>query len=224
VTTPLVLLGSGGFAREAAQAVDAVNAVRPTWKLIGFLDDDPSRHGSRVDGVPVLGGTDRLADHPDAMVVVCTGRPTNYWSRLQIVERLALPEERYATVIHPSCAISGDTVIGAGSVLLAGVVATANVSIGNHVVVMPQVVFTHDDVVARFSTFGSGVRLAGGVAVGTGAYVGAGAMVREGGSIGEWALVGVGAVVLGDVPPHQVWVGVPARYLRDSDAPRGLET
>jgi sugar O-acyltransferase (sialic acid O-acetyltransferase NeuD family) len=218
------LIGSGGFARETAQAVDAVNAVRPTWELIGFLDDDPSRHGSCVNGVQVLGGTDWLADHPDTMVVVCTGRPTNYWSRLQIVQRLALPEERYATVVHPTCAISRDTVVGAGTVLLAGVVATANVRIGPHVAVMPQVVFTHDDIAARFSTFGSGVRLAGGVGVGTGAYVGAGAMVREGGSIGEWALVGVGAVVLGDVPPHQVWAGVPARYLRGSDAPRGLET
>jgi len=224
VTTPLVLIGSGGFAREAAQAVDAVNAVRPTWELVGFLDDDPARHGSCVDGVRVLGGPDRLADHPDAMVVVCTGRPTNYWSRLQIVQRLDIPEERYATVIHPSCAISGDTVVGAGTVLLAGVVATANVRIDAHVAVMPQVVFTHDDVVARFSTFGSGVRLAGGVGVGTGAYVGAGAMVREGGSIGDWALVGVGAVVLGDVPSYQVWAGVPARYLRDAEVPRELGT
>ncbi len=222
MTTQLLLVGSGGFARETAQAVHAANAVEPTWDLAGFVDDDPLRHGTTVDGLPVIGGSGHLAAYPHASVVVCTGRPTNYWSRLQIVRRLELPAERYATIVHPACSISRDSVIGPGSVLLAGVVCTANVRIGAHVAVMPQVVFTHDDKVGDYATFGSGARLAGAVAVGTGGYVGSGALVREGASIGDWALVGVGAVVLRPVPPGQVWAGVPARFLRDADVPSEL--
>jgi acetyltransferase-like isoleucine patch superfamily enzyme len=67
---------------------------------------------------------------------------------------------------------------------------------------------------------GSGARLAGGVTVGTGAYLGAGCLVREGCTIGPWALVGMGAAVTRDIPAGQVWVGVPARYLRTVDLPR----
>ncbi len=51
----LVLVGAGGFARETAEAVHAVNERRPTWRLLGFLDDSPERQDTLVDGLPVLG-------------------------------------------------------------------------------------------------------------------------------------------------------------------------
>jgi hypothetical protein len=83
----------------------------------------------------------------------------------------------------------------------------------------PAVVFTHDDVVGDFATIAAGVRLAGGVTVGTGAYLGAGALVRERCTIGSWSVVGMGAVVLGDVPPGETWVGSPTARLRTLDSP-----
>ena len=46
---------------------------------------------------------------------------------------------------------------------------------GAHVVAMPQVVLTHDDVIEDYVTLASGVRLGGGVHVATEAYLGAGA-------------------------------------------------
>ena len=94
--------------------------------------------------------------------------------------------------------------------------------IGRHAAVMPGVVFTHDDVVGDYATFGAGVLLAGRVRIAEGAYIGSGVMVREDRSIGEWSLVGMGAVVTGDVPGGQVWAGVPARYVRDVQIPEGL--
>jgi acetyltransferase-like isoleucine patch superfamily enzyme len=118
--------------------------------------------------------------------------------------------------VHPAASLAASTVVGAGSVVLAGVVATAAVRIGAHVAVMPGCVFTHDDVVEDYATFGAGVRLAGGVEVGEGAYVGSGALVRERLRVGAWSLVGMGSVVLADVPDAEVWAGVPARRLREA--------
>src|SRR4051812_25828225 len=139
----LLLIGAGGFSRETAEAVHAVNAVRPTWNLLGFLDDDPGKHGTLIGGTPVLGPIDAVHEHPDAAVLVCTGRPDNYVSRKLIAERLALGEERYATVIHPSATLGGTCRVGAGSVLLAHADLTADVVVGRHVTLMPQVVLTH---------------------------------------------------------------------------------
>ncbi len=219
----LVLVGAGGLGRETAAAVAAMNAIEPTYALRGYLDD-AARPGDVVDGVPVLGPVERgpLDELPDAHVVVCTGSAADRFGRWRLVDRLGLPTERYGTVVHPSASIPPGCRLGRGSVVLAAVVATTAVEVGEHSVVMPAVVLTHDDVVGGFVTFGAGARLAGRVTVGDGAYVGAGALVREGCRVGAWALVGMGAVVLRDVPPAEAWVGNPARRLRALELPPAL--
>ncbi|MFI5487279.1 acetyltransferase [Micromonospora echinaurantiaca] len=215
----LVIVGAGGFARETAAAVRAVNDARPTWRLRGFLDDDPALHGTVRAGAPILGGTDRLADLPEAAVVVCVGSPRDYRARQRIVRRLGLPAGRYATIVHPSAEVGAGSVLGPGTVLLAGAVLTADVTVGAHVAVMPHAVLTHDDRVHDHVTIAAGVRLGGGAVLRLGAYVGAGALLREGVTVGEWSLVGMGSVVLRDVPPGEVWAGNPARRLRPVEAP-----
>lgn len=212
--TPLLIVGAGGLAREVLSAVTAANSVSPRWNVLGFCDDNPAMHGADLDGRPVLGPVDLVHDHPDAAVVVCTASARNHASRKRVVERLGLPAERYATVVHPSAAIAHGTELGRGSMLLAFVTITAPQVVGAHVVAMPQTIFTHDDRVGDYVTFASRVSLSGGVTVGETAYLGNGALVREGLTIGAGALLGMGAVVLDDVPPYEVWVGNPARRLR----------
>ncbi|MEV0977325.1 acetyltransferase [Streptomyces sp. NPDC049915] len=211
----LLIIGAGGFARETAQAVrDAGEAT-----LLGHLDDDRALHGTDVDGLPVLGGTDLVHDLPDARVVICVGNPRDYGARARLVRRLDLPEDRYATVVHPTAAVSVTSRVGPGSVLLAHCALTAAVRVGAHVAVMPHTVLTHDDVVEDYATVASGVRLGGGVRLATGSYVGSGALVREGTTVGAWSQIGMGSTVLGDIPPGEVWVGSPARRLREAAAP-----
>ena len=101
----LLLVGAGGLAREAVEAVRATNAVSPTWELLGFVDDDPAKQGSVIGGIPVLGPVEIVHEHPNAHVLLCPGRPDNYVTRLRLVSRLGLAEERYATVIHPTASI-----------------------------------------------------------------------------------------------------------------------
>jgi sugar O-acyltransferase (sialic acid O-acetyltransferase NeuD family) len=210
----LLVIGSGGFGRETVEAVRAINAAGGCWQILGYLDDDPALNGKAVDGVPILGGIAEVHSYPSAHVVVCTGRPDNYLSRPRIVGGLGLSPDRYATIIHPSAAVSSSSKVGPGSVILAQTVLTASVNVGSHVAVMPHVTFTHDDTISDFATVASGVRLGGGVRISEGAYIGSGALVREHRTIGSGALVGMGAVVTHDVPAHEVWAGVPARYVR----------
>lgn len=201
----LLLVAAGGLAREAAQAADAAGD-----DVVGFVDDDPVLQGTLADGLPVLGGLPTVLEHPDASLVLCPGQGT---ARAGLAARLAdlgVGEERYGSIVHPSVAVPANCHVGVGSVLLAGVVLTTTVWVGRHVVVMPNVTLTHDNVVEDFATLCAGVQLGGGVHVGRTAYVGMAASVRQGVRVGNGSLVGMASAVLCDVPAGQVWWGVPA--------------
>lgn len=211
---PLLIVGSGGLARETLELVGAVNRVAATWEVVGLLDDDPRAQGALVHGVEVVGPSAAVHDHPDALVCLCVASPERPLGRLRLGERLALPAARYATLVHPAAVVGLSCSVGPGSIVHAGAVLTADVRIGAHAVIMPAVVLTHDDVVADGVTFGAGARVAGGVTIADAAYIGSGALLREQIVVGSGSVVGMGAVVTQSVPSGEVWAGVPARRLR----------
>ena len=211
MTFDLVIVGAGGGSRELASVVLDREDATPTCRLAGFLDDDPKKQGTEILGFPVLGPLERARELTRARFVVGIASSANPGVRRAIFERLALPRDRYATVIHPRASLSRHTVVGLGTSVQAGAVSTANATIGDHVFVSALVTITHDVVIEDFATIASGSVLLGGVHLGEGCYVGGHAVIKPGVRIGRGALVGMGSVVLRDVPDGAVVYGNPAR-------------
>ncbi|MFP5416439.1 MAG: NeuD/PglB/VioB family sugar acetyltransferase [Actinomycetes bacterium] len=202
----LVLVAASGLAREVLSVCDALGR-----RVDAILDDHPGKQGTTVAGVRVFGPVESVTSFPDAEVLICAGKGT---SRRAIAARLAaqgLEERRYATLVDPTVRIPRSCTVGVGTILLAGVVLTADVTIGRHAVCMPHVTLTHDVVLEDYATLTAGVSLAGGVRVGEAAYVGMNASAREGVTIGAEAILGMGAALIGDQPGGSVYTGVPAR-------------
>ncbi|MBC7402306.1 MAG: acetyltransferase [Microbacteriaceae bacterium] len=208
--TTLAIIGASGLAREALALVREVGELTP----VGVFDDSAAILGADFDGLPVLGTVDDSASSTADLLLVCIGSGASRHGIVGRLGQLGVPGDRYATVIDPSVRNPRGCPVGAGSILLANVVITAYVKIGQHVVVMPSCVLTHDTELASFATLASGVSLGGGVEIRTGSYIGMNASVFPRRSIGEYAVVGMGSVVLEDVPPGETWAGVPARLLR----------
>jgi sugar O-acyltransferase (sialic acid O-acetyltransferase NeuD family) len=208
---PLLLLGAGGLARET---LAAVRALPEAWQPIGALDDDPALHGGQIDGLPVLGGIEQVREHESAAVIACIANVRRPASRAVIDARLALPPERWATIVHPAASLAPGVEVGYGSILLAGAVVTAPQRLGRHVVAMPHVLLTHDNQVDDYATLAGGATLGGGVRIRRSAYLGQRSVIREYVEVGEEAVVGMGSVVLSDVPARETWAGVPARRLK----------
>lgn len=211
---PLILVAASGLANEVIEAVRALGERG----IVGILDDDETTHGTSRCGVPVLGALNALAEHPGTSLVICAGLGSTRSVIYRRLERRGVSPARYATVIHPLASVPDSCSLGSGTVVMSGVTLTANVTVGDHVVVMPSATLTHGVVIDDFATLCAGVVLGGGVRVGSRGYVGMGAAIRQGALIGADATVGMGAVVLGDVPPNEVWVGNPA-HLLSGEAP-----
>jgi sugar O-acyltransferase (sialic acid O-acetyltransferase NeuD family) len=205
----LIILGAGGTSREIADAVAAINRQETRWNLLGFLDDDPAKHGQFVSGHPVLGPISSAQQYPGRFIagVARAGDPDR---RGRVVVASGLPRERFATIIHPSASVSSRARLGSGTAVLQSTAITVDTLIGDHALIHYNVSIAHDCVIEDFVTIAPGATVLGSVRVSEGSYLGARSVIMNGLTVNRGALVGIGAVVIADVPSGVTVFGNPA--------------
>jgi len=211
----LIIVGGRGNGLTVASLVEDINREWPySWQLLGFFNDsDPI--GTVLNDYPVLGRPEDMArrEYRDVLFMY-TPLLSMPYSKIN-AERLSLPPERFATLIHPSACISRHCQVGHGVAIMSLTQVRQGTKIGNHVTMLFGSSVGHDTTVGSYSYMSANAILGAAVTVQQGAYLGMSAIVRERATLGEWCLIGMGAVVLQDVPPGVVVVGNPARYLRE---------
>jgi acetyltransferase-like isoleucine patch superfamily enzyme len=112
------------------------------------------------------------------------------------------------TIIGKAVNIEYDSKIGTHCKIMNSCHLTGKMTIGDHVFFGPMVTTTNDLYMDTRS-----VELKGPI-VHNYALIGSNSTLLPGVDIGEYAIIGAGAVVLDDIPPHSLAVGVPARVVR----------
>ena len=120
--------------------------------------------------------------------------------------------------IHPSSTVSRDLEADVYAFLGAECWVGPGTQIGAYSMIAPRVAVVGDDHV--LDQVGVPMQFAGRppqqrTNIGRDVWVGFGAIIRRGVTIGDGAVVAAGAVVTRDVPPFEIWAGVPARRVRD---------
>ncbi|MDX2315838.1 MAG: acetyltransferase [Gammaproteobacteria bacterium] len=206
----LVIVGAGGTGEDAAEIIRAVNQRQPTYEMVGFLDDDPSKKSQIISGLPVHGPLGSAPDHVDTWFVDCLGSPSSFRARQALIDGLGVAEDRFETLVHPAAEIAESSSIGAGSIVYPFVYVGAGAAVGRHVIILSQVTVNHHCRVGDYSILTTGCAVSGHVTLGRCVYLGAGCTLRDGIEIGDETLVGMGSVVTRSVAAGQVVKGVPA--------------
>lgn len=212
--TRCVVFGAGGHARVVIDCLLSSGAIQP----VAALDADPSKWGSQLLGVPVVGGDKML---PGVMAggvssfIVGVGSVGDSRARRAIFAAGIAAGLRPINAVHRTAVRADSAHVGPGTVQFAGSIINPGAWVGQNVIVNTGAIVEHDCRVHDHVHLATASRLAGAVTVGAGAHIGAGATVIQGITIGEGAIVGAGAVVVRDVPPFTVVAGVPARQLRE---------
>jgi len=206
----LIIVGAGGHGREVLDVVEAVNAASPTFEFLGFLDDGPvddvllRRRNARL-----LGTSEDLAVI-EAEYLIGIGSP----DARRRIDRLATGFGRRAAIaIHPTATLGSDLRIGPGAVVTAGSRLTTNITLGRHVHANTNSTIGHDCLIGDYVTINPGANVSGGVTLQEGVTLGTSSAVIQGITIGHDTVIGAGAVVVRDLPPNIVAVGVPAKAL-----------
>ena len=212
---PLVIVGAGGFGREVLDVMEAINAERPTYGLLGFVDDaitDVNLERITARGATHLGGVaDHLAGpHSRVSYVIGIGGPG---TRRSLAARFDAAGAGAATLVHPASTQGSAVSIGAGSVICAGVRLTTNIDIGRHAHINLNATVGHDTTIGEFVSLNPLASISGDCCLEDGVLVGVAGVVLNGLRVGAGATVGGSACAVRDVPPATTVVGVPAKPL-----------
>lgn len=206
----LVIVGAGGFGRETLDVVRAINDKEPTWRFLGFLDDNLSpANADRLSalGTPHLGG---LAAAPDgAAVAVAVGDPA---IRQAVVGALG-GRHPFPALVHPTTIRGSELRHGVGLIVLGGVSLGTNVSMGDHVHLNAHAVVGHDVRLHDFVSVNPNATVSGECSVGSLTLLGAASTVLQGLAVGSEVTLGAAACLTKDAPDRATLVGVPAHPL-----------
>lgn len=212
----LVVLGGSNALREVIGIVAALKASGLEYRIKGVLDDAEHLAGKTLHGVPVLGRLEYVRHLANELLVFAIGSLATQEERSMIIERLNIPTNRFATLIHPSAEIDPTASIGHGCIVHKGVSIGPGTHVGNFVVLAVNSAVGPDVTIEDFVMVTSFVLLLSRAHLQKGCFIGSMSCVIEDIVIGNMARVGVGSIVHRNVPDRFLAVGNPARLLGKS--------
>lgn len=208
--TSIFLIGAG----QHAKCVAAVVRAQGLYDIAGLISSD----AKALLDEPILGADEdreKLAKkYGTKRFIIAVGRSIPL--RIKLYEDYLAAGWEPVNVIHPTAVIGPDVKMGKGNLIEAGSIITPDVVLGDNLLINPGVILNHDTIIHSHCHIAGGVSGAGRVEVGQGTLIGTGATLGPDVTIGEQSIVGAGAVVVDDLDARGVYVGVPARFMREN--------
>ena len=204
----LVILGAGSHARILLDVCfDAEIPVR------GLLDDGIPT-GSKVLGMPVIGGFDEIKDRSflDAFDII-VGIGGSQDGRRKWSSQVMSLGGRLRTVAHPSSAISRFADIGDGCFIWQHATVMHDARIGQFAVIGCNSSIGDNCVVEDNVFIAGGCQINGRVEIEEDAYIGTGSVISPGCRIGRRSVLGLNSTVTRDIPPACLCVGPAAKIV-----------
>jgi carbonic anhydrase/acetyltransferase-like protein (isoleucine patch superfamily) len=153
-----------------------------------------------------------MVEPTNPLIPFSSTTPPTYWP---------VPDLAVATFVAPNATVMGEVTVSEGVSLWYGTILRADIApiqIGAHTNIQDGAILHGDPgqptILEDYVTVGHRAVLHS-AHVERGSLIGIGAVILNGVRIGAGSIIGAGAVVSKSVPPQTLWVGVPAKLLRD---------
>ncbi len=196
------IIGAGGHAKVVAATLLAAGR-----QIEAFYDDDRTLWGTSNFAGAVRGAIPEPKNRPHGPAILAIG--DNDVRRL-LSRKLPF---RWTCAIHPNAIVHNSVDLAEGVLICAGAIVQPDSRIGAHSIINTGATVDHDSVLGKYVHVAPGVHLAGNVVLEDGVLMGIGSCAAPGTVIGKNTVVGAGAVVVENLPPNCVAVGIPAQVI-----------
>jgi sugar O-acyltransferase (sialic acid O-acetyltransferase NeuD family) len=206
--TGIILIGGGGHCKAAIDVIEAEGR----FSIAGILEQADAKH-TEVLGYPVL-GTDGdlsrfLERYPAALITI--GQVKTSQPRARTFAAAEAAGAELPTLISPRAHVSPHACVGAGTLVMHGVVVNAAARVGRNCILNSLSLVEHDAIVGDHCHISTGARVNGDVIVEEGCFIGSGAVLKNGITIGAGSVIGAGCLIRHNIPSGSFLKETPKR-------------
>lgn len=208
----LLIVGTGGFAREVYWHAHNSKGYNTDFIIKGFLEGDVPIAPNRYSLMPtkVLDNVLNYYVQKDDVFVIAIADPK---TKKRIADILDTKHCKFINLIHETALVSPTAVLGYGLILCPYTVITCNTNIGNHIMLNLYSSIGHDSRIGDYTSLMCYVDISGNVKIGKYNFWGNCSSVIPSCKIENNVKVGAGAVVVRDLKEKGTYIGVPAKLI-----------
>ncbi len=205
----IYIIGASGFGREVAWLLEELSE----WNIKGFIDDNETIQGEKINGITVIGTVDFLLGRKEETnVVIAIGSPS---VRSMIYEKLKFNNNiLFPNIIAKNVRIDKTIKMGIGNIICSHSILTVNIELGNFNHVNIDCTVGHDVIMNDFITVYPSVNISGNVEIGNYCEIGTGTQIIQGKSITDNVIIGAGAGIVKNIKESGTYVGCPVRRIK----------
>ena len=210
----IVIIGGRGNGTVITSTIEDCKKVGQNIECVGFLNDNETT----INDYPVLGGIGNLDWEKlpkDYYFIYAMSNIKQAYERYKFLQKLNIPIERFCNVIHPTAVVSNQAKLGRGVVLMPFTLVSPNAIIGNHSQMYAQSFIGHDSELKEMIFVANNASIGGRIIVHNGVHIGSNSTILERLVIGEFSIIGLASNVLTNVSDFDVFVGNPAKRIKN---------
>lgn len=204
----LIIVGAGGFGREAYYIAKAINTVQKKWIIKGFIDDDLHALDGVKCGINIIGKISNWEpnENEEFAMGIASAAAKKICSHT-----LEDKGAHFINLIHPLALFNEDATIGRGCVISARSSVGAGTVVGNFVHIAGSMI-GQDAVIGDYSTTTGYANLTNAY-IGEGVFIGSHAVILNKRKVGDYAYVCAGSIVMSNIKAGTKVFGNPAKRI-----------
>lgn len=211
----IAIYGAGGFGKEVASMIlNKINAIEPTWNIVGFFDDG-IEVGTEISHFgKCLGGLDVVNSWKTPLSIAFAIGSAAVLKKL--VSNIDNPNIDYPNLIHPNCDFADleSMKMGRGNVIMKNVTFSCDVTIGDFNQFNSLSALAHDVKVGSFNIFMPLTRVSGETVIGDSNFFGINSIILQQIKIGNETRIGANSVLMTKTKDGSLYMGNPAMRVK----------
>lgn len=211
----IAIYGAGGFGKEVASMIlNKINALEPTWHIVGFFDDGIASGTEISHFGKCLGGLEVVNNWPTPLSIAFAIGSSSTLKNL--VSNIDNSNIDFPNLIHPNCDFADleSVKMGRGNVIMKNVTFSCDVTIGDFNQFNSLSALAHDVKVGSFNIFMPLTRVSGETVIGDSNFFGINSIILQQIKIGNETRIGANSVLMTKTKDGSLYMGNPAMRVK----------